>query len=197
MESNQGLTTVEFTSDQISAVEEFCRACELVGYKNNDSVKSMRLDWCLNLGGQFFLTYLNDKIISLSGCHPLPEAGEHVYRILFRGATLPEYQNLHRTLSKTHMNSIPFYYHVPCQILWASSAGYTDYAITTNHNNKDDIQSMNKSHRVFKLLEKQHMVTCLHENLWLFNNAQSVWSVNVDNYNTARNNFKERNGHDI
>jgi hypothetical protein len=181
----------------MKSVEEFCQACKLAGYKNNDSVKSMRLDWCLKLGGQFFLTYLNDRLISLSGCHPLPEAGENIYRILFRGATLPSYQNLYRTLSKTHMNSIPFYSHVPRQVNWAKNLGYNTYAITTNHSNKDSIQSMSKSHRVFKLLEKQHIVTCLHENLWLFNNEQSVWSVNIDNYNTARNNFKERNAPNI
>ena len=197
MESSQGLTTVEFTSDQISAVEEFCRACELFGYKNNTSVKSMRLDWCLNLGGQFFLTYSNDKIISLSGCHPLPEAGEYVYRILFRGATLPEYQNLHGTLSKTHMNSIPFYSHVPRQVNWAKTSGYNTYAITTNHSNKDGIESMSKSHRVLGLLEKQKLVTCLQYDLWLFNNVQSVWGLNLDNYTAARNNFKERNAPNI
>lgn len=197
MEANKRLTTVGFTFDHIKAVEEFCQECKLEGYKNNDSLKSMKLDWCLKLGGQFTLTYFDDKLISLSGCHPLPEAGENVYRILFRGATLPGYQNWQGTLSKTHMNSIPFYYHIPRQINWARMAGYSDTVVTTNHNNKDGIQSMNKSHRVFRLLEKQGIVTCLYENLWLFNNQQSVWSLNVDNYSIARNNFKERNGHSI
>jgi len=197
VESNQRITTVGFTFDHMKSVEEFCQACKLAGYKNNDSVKSMKLEWCLKLGGQFFLTYLNDRLISLSGCHPLPEAGENVYRILFRGATLPNYQNLQGTLSKTHMNSIPFYYHVPRHVNWAEKAGYTNCAITTNHNNKDGIESMSKSHRVFSLLEKQNLVTCLHKNLWLFNTEQSVWSLNLDNYNTARNNVKEIHGLNI
>lgn len=193
MESSQRLTTVAFSFDYIKVLEEFCKECSLVGYKNNDSIKSMKLEWCLKLGGQFFLTFFNDKLISLSGCHPLPEAGDNNYRILFRGATLPKYQNLHGTLSKTHMNSTPFYYHVPKQIDWALSKGYSNYVITTNHKNKDGIESMNKSHRVFKLLEKQNIVSCLHENLWLFNTEQSVWSLNIDNYFIARNNFQTRN----
>lgn len=197
MESYQGLTTVKFDFDHLAAVEEFCAQCKLVGYKNNDSIKSMKLEWCLALSGQFFLTYLDNKIISLSGCHPLLEAGTGVYRILFRGATLPEYQNLHGTLSKTHMNSIPFYHHAPEQITWAAKEGYTNCVITTNRANKDGIQSMNKSHRVFKILEKQHIVSCLHKNLWLFNNEQSVWSLNIDNYFTSRNSFKERHGYHI
>lgn len=185
----QRLTTVGFTFDHIKAVEKFCKECSLVGYKNNDSIKAMRLDWCLDLGGQFFLTYCNDRLISLSGCHPLPEAGPSVYRILFRGATLPEYQNLSGALSKTHMNSIPFYHHAPRQINWAKVVEYSNYAVTTNHSNKDGIASMSKSHRVFKLLERQGIVKCLHENLRLFNNDQSVWTLNVDNYMTARDKF--------
>lgn len=193
MESTQGLTTTGFTFDHINAVEDFCKACDLVGYKNNNSIASMKLEWCLKIGGQFFLTYLNNKIISLSGCHPLPEAGDSVYRVLFRGATLPEYQNLHGTLNKTHMNSIPFYYHIPRQINWATIAGYTTYAVTTNHNNKDGIESMDKSHRVFKLLEKQNIVNCLHEHMTLFNAEQSVWNLNVDTYFSFRSKFKERN----
>lgn len=197
MESYQNLTTVEFTFDQINSVEKFCTQCKLAGYKNNTSIKSIKLEWCLSLGGQFFLTYLNDRIISFSGCHPLPEAGGDVYRIMFRGATLPKYQNLQGTLSKTHMNSIPFYHHTPRQITWASAAGYNNCVITTNQANKDGIQSMNKSHRIFKLLEKQHMVSCLHESLWLFNNEQSVWSLNIDHYFASRNNFKERHGYNI
>lgn len=192
MESTQRLTTLEFTADQITALEEFCYASKLAGYKNNDSIKSIRLDWCLGLGGQFFLTYFNDKIISISGCHPLPEAGEKVYRIMFRGATLPHYQNLHEIVSKTHMNSIPFYHHVPAQVEWAKLAGYTEFVVTTNHNNKDGIQSMNKSHKIFKLLEKQNLVKCLHENLMLFNTEQSVWSLQLDNYFTCRHNFTQR-----
>ena len=193
MDSSQGLRTVGFTYEQLGYVEEFCQQCKLFGYKNNESVKAMRLDWCLEQGGQFFLTYLDDKIISLSGCHPLPEAGNDVYRILFRGATLPEYRNLQGVLNKSHMNSIPFYHHVPRQIKWASSVNrYTKFVITTNHVNKDNITSMVKSHRVFKLLEKQNIVSCMHEKLFLFNTDQSVWLLNQEEYNQKREYFTQR-----
>jgi hypothetical protein len=192
VESYKGLTTVEFEFDQIAALEEFCTQCKLAGYKNNDSIKTMKLEWCLALGGQFFLTYFDNKIISLSGCHPLPEAGNGVYRILFRGATLPRYQNFQGVLSKTHMNSIPFYHHTPKQLAWAKAAGYNDCVITTNHSNKDGILSMNKSHRVLQLLERQKVVSCLNENLLLFNNQQTVWKLNVTDYLVARNRFGQR-----
>jgi len=136
MVAAERLTTVVFSDQYINQVEKFCLSCKEHGYKNNESLKAMKLEWCLDQGGQFFLTYYDDKIISLSGCHPLPQAGEDVYRILFRGITLPEYKNLQGALNKAHMNSIPFYNHIPEQVKWIK--GLTDepkLVITTNHAN--------------------------------------------------------------
>ena len=192
MDTAKRLTTVIFNDQYMGQVEEFCLSCKEHGYKNNESLKAMKLEWCLEQGGQFFLTYYDDKIISLSGCHPLPQAGEDVYRILFRGITLPEYKNLQGALNKAHMNSIPFYNHIPEQASWIK--GLTNdpkLVITTNHAN--EITSMEKSHRVFKLLEKQQIVSCMHEQLSLFNTEQSVWLLNQDIYNQQRLNYTNRN----
>lgn len=192
MVAAERLTTVIFSDQYTDQVEKFCLSCREHGYKNNESIKAMKLDWCLDQGGQFFLTYFDDKIISLSGCHPLPQAGKDVYRILFRGITLPEYKNLQGALNKAHMNSIPFYNHIPEQVKWIK--GLTDepkLVITTNHAN--EITSMEKSHRVFKLLEKQQIVSCMHEHLSLFNTDQSVWLLNQDIYNQQRLNYTNRN----
>lgn len=192
MEINKGLTTVGYTDRHLGFVEEFCKGCQTAGYKNNESLEAMKLEWCLSRGGQFFLTYFNDRIISLSGCHPLKELGENVYRVLFRGATLPEYQNILGIMSKTHMNSTPFYYHLPRQVNWAKASNYETFVVTTNHNNQDGIESMSKSHRVFQLLEKQGIVDCMHRNFKLFYTDQSVWKINLDQYNTARQAFTNR-----
>ena len=192
MDAAERLTTVVFNDQYTGQVEDFCLSCKEHGYKNNESLKAMKLEWCLVQGGQFFLTYYDDKIISLSGCHPLPQAGKDVYRILFRGITLPEYKNLQGALNKAHMNSIPFYNHIPEQVKWIK--GLTDdpkLVITTNHAN--EITSMEKSHRVFKLLEKQQIVSCMHERLSLFNTDQSVWLLNQDIYNQQRLNYTNRN----
>jgi len=192
MEINKRLTTVGYTERHLGFVEEFCKECQASGYKNNESVEAMKLEWCLSRGGQFFLTYLDDRIISLSGCHPLKEVGENVYRVLFRGATLPEYQNILGIMSKTHMNSTPFYYHLPRQVSWATASNYETFVVTTNHNNQDGIETMSKSHRVFQLLEKQGIVDCIHKNLKLFYTDQSVWKINLEKYNFARQSFKNR-----
>lgn len=190
MDAAKRLTTVEYTHQYKSALEEFCAQCSAHGYKNNASIDAMRLDWCLESGGQFFLTFVDKQVVSVSGCHPLLDN----YRTLFRGATLPEYQNIFGVPSKTHMGSIPFFSHMPLQMAWAESKGYDNHVVTTNWSNPDGITSMSHSHRVFQLLEKQGIVSCLHEKINLFNTDQSVWLINKEKYLNARAGFKERNG---
>lgn len=186
------LTTVPFNDTNIPDLEIFCKECERLGYDNNKSLKAMRLDWCLGQGGQFFLTWSGDKVVSVSGCHPLPQAGKGIYRTLFRGATLPDYQCWSGTLSKSHMSSIPFFFHMPKQIEWAEQAGYDKMVVTTNWNNPDGIESMSRSHSVFKLLEKQGLVNCLIDKMDLFYTDQSVWLLNINQYNKLRNEYEQR-----
>ena len=191
MEFSKEIITESFTYDHIPALEQFCKQCKSEGYTNNSSIAAMKLDWCLSINGQFFITFFQDSIISLSGCHPLPEAGTGIYRTLFRGVTLPRYRNMLGSMSKSHMNSIPFLYHLPRQIAWAEAMGYKKFVVTTNHNNS--ISSMEKSHRVFKLLERQQLVSCMYDNLLLFNVNQSVWDLNLDQYYKVREEFLKRN----
>ena len=192
MESTKRLTTVSYSTDHNRALEKFCSMCQMQGYKNNESFDTMRLEWCLDQGGQFFLTYLDNDIISVSGCHPLPQVGKDVYRVLFRGATLKEHQNHLGVISKTHMTSIPFYTHIPLAIDWIKPYGDKKLVITTNWNNPE-IASMNKSHNVLGLLARQGIVDCLVEKIDLFYTEQTVWQLNVDKYLAARESFRARN----
>lgn len=182
------ITTPYYDSD-IHGLEMFCKQCKRIGYANNQSIKAMRLDWCLENGGQFHLTWDNDKVVSVSGCHPIPQVGENTYRALFRGATLPEYQNWSKNMTKTHMNSIPFFYHLPRQLYWA---GNNDVVITTNWNNPDGIKSMSKSHSIFSILEKQGIVRKLIDKMDLFHTDQSVWLLNKDKYKQVRKDYEQR-----
>ncbi len=193
MDTNKRLKTVGYTDQHRGFVEEFCQRCKTAGYKNNESLEAMKLDWCLSQGGQFFLTYLDDQIISLSGCHPLNQVSNTTYRTLFRGATLPEYQNLTGAMSKTHMNSIPFFYHLPRQIDWAKRVYRDTFVVTTNYQNAE-IQSMSKSHRVFQSLAKQGIVDQLIEKMNLFYTDQAVWKINEEVYFKHRSEYALRQG---
>lgn len=194
MFSQERLITRQYDQSQKDILVDFCTKCNALGYYNNMSLDAMKLEWCIKKGGQFFLSYYDGLLIGLSGCHPLPQVGEKIFRILFRGIELPEYRNIFDVVSKTHMSSIPFYYHIPLQIEWAKSKGAEKFVVTTNWNNPNGIRSMNKSHRVFQLLEKQGIVSCLSSQMILFETEQSVWELNLDNYFLAREGFRNRNG---
>lgn len=191
MESQERLVTIPFSYSKISDLEKFCERCQSLGYKNNQDLEAMRLTWCLGTGGRFFMTYANDQIISLSGCHPLREVDKKTYRILFRGASLPEGQNWSKIVSKSHMNSIPFFFHIPLQIKWAAELNYERFVITTNWKNQD-IVSMDSSHRVLALLSRQGIVNCLIDKMTLFGTTQTVWELNLEKYFDARNRFSKK-----
>jgi hypothetical protein len=194
MESKETIT-VEYSPEHLPALIKFCKACEEPGYKNNTSIEAMKLDWCLAVGGQFFLTYFKNKLVSVSGCHPLPEVDDRTYRLMFRGVALPEYQNFSNVVSKTMLNSATFYYHVPRQINWAKIQGYDSFVITTNSDNPE-IKSMNKSHRALRALSYQGLVDCIAENMTLFYTEQSVWKLNVGKFNQIREEFRIRHNLD-
>jgi len=189
LESKKRLTTVEYSPKHENDLRWFCQVCAKLGYRNNSDFVKMKLDWCLETDGQFHLTYADKKLIAVSGCHPLPEIGSNTYRVLFRGATIEK--NLLDVVSKTHMNSLVFLLHIPRQIEWASSRGADQFVITTNWVNPD-ITSMESSHRVMKLLEKQGILECLVEKTELFYTTQTVWKLNVEKYFQIRKEFIKR-----
>jgi len=194
MFTEERLITKQYDSSQKDELVVFCSKCADLSYYNNISLQAMKLEWCLSKKGQFFLTYYDNLLIGLSGCHPLPQVGNDVFRILFRGIELPEFRNIFNVVSKTHMTSIPFYYHIPLQIDWAKQQGAKKFVVTTNWDNPDGITSMNKSHRVFQLLEKQNIVSCIVKEMTLYETVQSVWELNINNYFLAREGFRVRNG---
>jgi len=189
MDTTKRLITVEYT-DQITDLQVFCNKCADLGYKNNSSITAMKLDWCNSIDGKFFLTYDDKEIVAVSGCHPLPEVDAATWRILFRGVNLVN--NIFGIVSKSHMTSAGFFYHVLPQVAWAQAHGGKKFVITTNWVNSE-IKSMEKSHRTFKLLERQGLVSCLVEKMELFNTTQTVWQLNLDKYLQLRQEFIERN----
>jgi hypothetical protein len=189
MDTTKRLITVEYV-DQINDLQVFCDKCADLGYKNNSSTVAMKLDWCSCIDGRFFLTYDDKEIVAVSGCHPLPQVDATTWRVLFRGANLVS--NIFGLVSKSHMTSTGFFYHVLPQVAWAQAHGGKKFVITTNWSNPE-IKSMEKSHRTFKLLERQGLVSCLVERIELFNTTQTVWQLDLDKYRQLRQEFIERN----
>ena len=194
MAESQGLITRAITDSDLPDLEEFCSIAASAGLTNNASPAAMRYDWCQEQGGAWMGTWCRDTLISVSGCHPLPQVGPDVYRVLFRGCTLPAHTNDSNTVSKTHMNSIPFREHLPLQMSHAQSQGYATAVITTNFANPDRITSMDSSHRVLALLARQGLVREHRSRVRLYGTDQAVWAIVPDAYHATRVLFQQRHG---
>ena len=84
----------------------FCEKCDELGYKNNNSIKAMKLYWAKQteqngISGEFFCAFRRhtkklDTIFAVAGCHPLPRdkfpmVNNNAWRIFFRRCELPGY----------------------------------------------------------------------------------------------------------
>lgn len=153
----------------------FIKKCNDLNYKNNNSLKSMKFQWCLNTGGAWHTTVDNDgNIISLSGIHPFKDG----YRALFRGVQLYP-RNV--GLSKYHMQSHCFYYQLPYQIKFANES---PVYITTNTIN-DASGKMTRIDNTFRHLQRVGLVDYISSEE-VSGALQNVWKLNVEKYNAVR-----------
>lgn len=157
----------------VQDIEDFCMICETMGYDNNNSLKSMKYEWCLNEGGMWWGVYDKDYIVSVAGCHPFKDG----WRMVFRGVQI---QSASNGLSKTHMTSIPWSIIMPASLAWANCNESNPAYITTNISH-DASGKMNRIHRVLRNLAKQDIVKWVSDEE-LFYVMQSVWKLDLDNF---------------
>lgn len=153
----------------------FINQCKNKGYKNNDSLKAMKFQWCLDNGGAWYATFnAQSEMISISGIHPFKDG----YRVLFRGVQLYPREI---GLNKYHMQSHCFYYQLPHQIDFAKDA---PLYITTNVIN-DASGKMTRIDKTFHHLQRVGLVKHVAQED-IFNTLQNVWQLNVEKYNAVR-----------
>jgi|TARA_B110000238_G_C16095173_1_gene425764 hypothetical protein len=155
------------------ALTAFIDECKKLGYKNNDSLERMNFYKTLNEGGKWFATFVDDKIVGVSGVHEFRGG----VRALYRGAQLYSRPG---GLSKNHMNCWMFYYHLPLVIESTTEPIY----ITTNTEN-DASGSMLRLNKLYYILEKRGIVDHISEEE-LFGVEQNVWRLNKETYLNAR-----------
>ena len=177
MSRSQPTITTKRIYDADNVVMDFIDSCNQLGYKNNNSLKSVKWEWCLE-NGAWFATFENNRIISLSGIHTFKDG----YRALFRGAQLyPRPIGI----NKYHMQSYCFHSQLPHQIAYASTK---PIYITTNFEN-DASGKMIRIDRTFQLLEKTGLVDYVGTEE-VFYVQQNIWRLNVDRYNAIRKNYE-------
>jgi hypothetical protein len=152
----------------------FINECNKLNYKNNNSLSAMKFNWCLDKNGQWFATSINNRIVAISGVHEFFDG----YRALFRGAELFPISG---GLSKNHMNSWVFYYHIPLV------NNFTDKPIYITTNIKNDASGkMKKINKLYHRLAINEIVN--HKGTAnIYNVDQNIWQLNTDKYMKARN----------
>ena len=188
----------EYISNSGSIVEQlyqvddrllkFLDECERKGYYNNNTLESLKFDWCLDIGGAWFATVKNNKIISLSGIHPWANG----WRALFRGVQL-EARPI--GLNRHHMQSYPFYSHLPQQIKFAFNNNidiHNDFVYITTNTETDSSGKMTRINKTFYHLEKLGLVKNLGEHD-VYNVKQNTWILNIENYNNIRGSYDIKN----
>lgn len=156
------------------ALIEFINECDKLGFKNNNSLEAMRFEETIENRGIWFATYVDDKIVGISGLHGFKDG----YRALYRGAQLYSRPG---GLSRNHMNCWMFYYHLPIVIDLVN--GEPIY-ITTNTDN-DASGSMLRLNKLYYILEKNGLVEHV-SNEEVFGVNQNIWKLNNKKYLEAR-----------
>lgn len=170
---------------QITVVDDtlnnFLEQCNNRGYKNNNSLESLKFDWCLDVGGAWFATYKHDEIISLSGCHPWVNG----WRMLFRGV---QTEARPVGLNRHHMQSYCFYEQLPLQLQFAFGDKIdidNDFAYITTNTDNDASGKMTRINKTFSHLEKSGLVRGLGESE-VYGVTQNTWLLNIIDYSNTR-----------
>ena len=177
------------------SLADFLAKCDKRNLQNNNTLDHMKFQWCIDNGGTWFATYIDDNIISLSGIHPW-DYGRHYgtkdksWRTLFRGVQL---ETRKIGINRHHMQSYCFYSQLPLQIEWAMKRSLNPdneyFYITTNTEN-DASGKMTRINKTFHHLEKTGLVKCLGISE-VYDTDQTVWELNQEKYKQIRERYEE------
>jgi hypothetical protein len=178
---------LEINDSHLPMLEVFCDKCKDLGYMNNSSFKSMKLDWCREVG-KFFCAIKDDEIIAVAGCHPFEELStyfDNPWRILFRGCELPG-KDVFKGLSKRNWNSITQREFIP---IFIRECPTRNLFLTTNIDHEHSNGKAARNHRLMQLLSKQGILDHFKDMI-IYNTHQSVWTLNIDRYEQYRSEIK-------
>lgn len=187
---NTDSCVVEYSDEWYNALLVFFEEAKKLRLDNNTSFESMKWDL-----GKWWISVDQDKIVGISGCHPLPEGQTDVWRVMARSAILPEYRNRFKNLVRSNINSETTHYHMPLQILWIKKnyPNVKQFVVTSNISN--DNKNYMRSDRALHIMETTGIVKKLRVEE-IYYTMQTVWEVNIENLFTTRFDFRERLGYD-
>ena len=152
---------------------EFILECRQRNIINNNSLYSMKWDWCLENDGEWFGTFKEGQLVAVSGIHRFRDG----WRWGFRGAQI----NTRPVLNKYHFSSHIFYHHLPLQLQYAHNK---DGDATVPFYNTTNI-SNTRIDKVFHYLHKQGIVKWVERDI-IHRVPQNLWQLEKDSYYNVR-----------
>jgi hypothetical protein len=153
----------------------FVDECKAQGMKNNESVAAMKIGrwgneawWC---------TWINGKIVSISGCHNYDAYEKDCWRLMVRTATLKEYRGRAPGNFRQIKNDFNWGFVLPYQKEYALANGAKRLIFTTNSNSTGDSNSLRTNSTVARVLEPQGLVKLLATDADVFYTKQNVWEI--------------------
>ena len=145
---------------------DFTKKCNEKGFSNNSSLDKLKFDWCLDNGGMWYVTIVNDEYISMSGIHLFLDG----YRCLFRSVQLEGIKNVGLNMQST---SYCWSQQLPLQIKYS---GNRPIYITSNIGKNTPVHML-KIDKILSIMQKYEKVQLIkteiingvEQNLWLVN----------------------------
>jgi|TARA_R110000868_G_scaffold234322_1_gene488014 hypothetical protein len=153
----------------------FCTSAESQGMENNKSIEKMKFGrWDQDV---WWCTWVNNKIVSISGCHRYNEYSPDCWRLMVRTATLKEYRGRAPGSIKQIKTDFNWGYILPYQVAYAKSHGAKKLIFTTNSNTQGDANSFRTNRVVSKVLAPQGLVKLIDTDIEIFYTKQNVWEI--------------------
>lgn len=188
MENPGKLIFKELDDSNLPALKEFCSSCKRLGYHNNESFQTIKLDKMKMPYGKFFIGIDSEKIVTLAGVHKLPEVNEHAWRCLFRGAQLPGYTpvwSMNIFKSCLQFNQLLYQQIKVVQQIDIDAEFY----ISTNIDSTTGAKSSRMNDKIMPRIEKQGVCKLYLKNFMLYNVSQNIWKIDVEEYFRQRKQY--------
>lgn len=153
----------------------FAETCQQQGLKNNSSISAMKLGRWGNEA--WWATWVDNRIVSVSGCHSFDQYEKDCWRLMVRTATLKEYRGRAPGKIKEIRNDFNWGHILPFQVKYAKALGAKRLVFTTNSNADGDSNSYRTNKAVKNVLEAQGLVKLLSQDASIFNTIQNVWEI--------------------
>ena len=170
------------TSCDTDILEDFCNKCAALGYTNNSSIDKLKFDFVKENNGIYHYAFLNNVLVSLAGCHHLPQVSDTAYRIAYRGVQLPGVDT-YKGLSRNHFNAIPWRVLLNYQIDHCQQIGGTEFFTSTNV--KDEFGRIPKTNKMMQYISQKGIMIPFGT-INIFNTDQRLWKLNLEKYDQSR-----------